>query len=143
MQKYIYISVEKAFEIHDYLLRNEGGLEGVIDAGQVESILIHIQNDEYYPTFYKKITHLIFSFINFHCFADGNKRTALALGAYFLDLNFTSSIAEKFIQKMENIVVEVAKGKISKNLLQKIIENIFEENEDNEELLSEIYNSLK
>ena len=47
----------------------------------------HIQNDDYYPALEDKLTHLVFALAKFHCFTDGNKRSAIALGAYFLELN--------------------------------------------------------
>lgn len=39
-------------------------------------------------------------------FMDGNKRTSIVLGAYFLKINgFTSDVVDYFIIEMENIVV--------------------------------------
>ena len=64
-----------------------GGADGVLDAGRLESVLQHIQNDVYYPTFEEKLTHLVFSANQFHCFQDGNKRISISLGAQFLLLN--------------------------------------------------------
>ena len=39
------------------------------------------------PTYTEKLTHLVFSINKFHAFNDGNKRSSLSLGAYFLELN--------------------------------------------------------
>ncbi|MEI7511515.1 MAG: type II toxin-antitoxin system death-on-curing family toxin [Candidatus Peregrinibacteria bacterium] len=141
-RKYLYLTAEKALEIHEFIVRDNGGLYGVKDMGQIESVLAHIQNDDYYPEVFDKVTHLVFSFTQFHCFSDGNKRTALALGAFFLGINYSNALAEKFIIEMENVVVEVAKGQISKDLLREIIEKIFYEDEENEELLLKIFKSL-
>lgn len=38
--------------------------------GYLASALEHIKNDDYYPTITDKITHLIFSCVKFHPFAD-------------------------------------------------------------------------
>ena len=43
-----------------------------------------------------------------------NKRTSIALGAFFLELNGLDSIVSKFIIEMENISVHVADNKIEK-----------------------------
>lgn len=142
-RKYIYISIEKTIEIHDHIVKGSNGLSGIKDIGQLDSILEHIQNDDYYPEMFDKITHLVFGLSKFHVFSDGNKRTALAMGAYFLGLNYSNTLAEKFMIEMENVVVDVASGKISKELLKDIIKSIFFEEENNEELLFEIYKALK
>ena len=55
MERIVYISLEKAIFVHTRILEKESGLKGVKDLGQVESILTHIQNNEYYPNFLDKI----------------------------------------------------------------------------------------
>lgn len=79
----IYFTSEYAIKIHDKIIDMSEGIAGVKAFGNIDSPLSHIQNDEYYPTFEKKLTHLIFSFNKFHGFNDGNKRTSIALGAFF------------------------------------------------------------
>ena len=142
MQRIVYINLERAVFIHDKILEKEAGLKGIKDQGQVDSILEHIQNDLYYPEFLDKITHLVFGLVKFHCFNDGNKRTALALGAYFIKLNFSSNLAEKFLIEMENIVVEIAENKIDKELLKECIFRIMEETDDEEEWLYKLFKTL-
>lgn len=142
-RKFIYIDLKKAVEIHDYIIKDQSGLQGIKDIGQLESILTHIKNDEYYPEVFDKVTHLVYSIIKFHVFSDGNKRTALALGTYFLGLNYSSALAEKFLIQMENIVVDIAANKINKHLLKDIIEGIFFEDANKDGLLFKIYKALK
>ncbi len=141
--KFIYIDIDKAILVHDHIIGNKDGLAGIKDRGQLESILAHIANDDYYPDVFDKVTHLVHGIIAFHVFLDGNKRTALALGAYFFGVNYSNTLAEKFIVKMENVVVEVAKNNIDKTLLKEIIKAIFFENEEDETLLYNIYKALK
>ncbi len=70
----IYITLEQAVEIHKKTIEvSGGGVLGQLDTGSLDSALFHIQNDDYYPTFEEKLTHLFFSACNFHCFQDGNK----------------------------------------------------------------------
>lgn len=82
-----YFDIEHAIEIHDFIINESGGSHGVNDLGLLESVLEHIQNDFYYSEFEKKITHLVYSVNKNHAFSDGNKRSSIALGAYFLELN--------------------------------------------------------
>ena len=57
----------------------------------------------------------------FHCFADGNKRLAITLSAQFLLFNGYMAVAKNFFTIMENISYQVAAGKITKDLLLRII----------------------
>lgn len=127
---------------HDWIINNSGGLHGIKDLGQLESVLEHIQNDDYYPTFEDKLTHLVFGINKFHAFSDGNKRSSLVLGAYFLQINGYEYCVKTFVQEMENIVVWLAEGKISKELLQKILSSLIYEDDYSEELKIELLLSL-
>lgn len=140
-----YITIEQAIETHKKtILYSGGGVYGHLNVGQLGSVLEHIKNDDYYPTFIDKLTHLFFCACKFHCFEDGNKRIAITLSAYFLLLNGHMAIAKDFFVIMENISYEVASGKISKELLHRIMTAIMDStyNHD-EELKLEIYNSIQ
>ncbi len=140
----IYINIKQAIEIHKTTVDiSGGGSDGVIDAGKLDSVLTHIQNDDYYPTFEEKLTHLFFGANKFHCFEDGNKRIAIALGAQFLLLNGYVFIVKIFIQEMENISYHLASGKIEKYLLLKIITEVINESEISNELKMEIFNAIE
>ena len=79
----IYFDLKHTLETHDKIIEISGGQFGVADTGLLESTLEHVKNDDYYPTIYEKLTHLIFSFAMNHAFLDGNKRSAIALGGFF------------------------------------------------------------
>ena len=131
---FLYIDIAQAIEIHNKTVEvSGGGITQVLDRGRLESVLQHIQNDDYYPTFEEKLTHLVFSSINFHCFADGNKRIGISLGAKFLINNGYLLITSQFIREMENISYHVAAGKISKDFLLEIITAIIGDDYDNNE----------
>lgn len=84
----IYLTLEQAVEVHRKTVEvSGGGALGHLDLGKLESVLQHMQNDDYYPTFEDKLTHLFFSACKFHCFLDGNKRIAITLCAQMLLLN--------------------------------------------------------
>jgi death-on-curing protein len=105
--------------------------------------LEHIQNDDYYPEFDHKLTHLVYAVNKGHCFNDGNKRTSIALGAFFLEINGLGVFCDKFIIEMENIAVEVADNIIDKDLLGEIITSLISEDEYNEALKLKIVNALQ
>ena len=140
----IYIDIKQAINIHKLTIEvSGGGANGIINAGYLESALHHIQNDDYYPTFEDKLTHLFFAANKFHSFEDGNKRIAISLGMLFLLLNGYLYCVQMFNQEMENISYHLADGKISKELLHEIIFAIINEVEISAELKLKIYNAIK
>ena len=144
MDRFIYITPEQAKITHEKTIQYSGGgtLEE-LDFGKLESVLYNIQNDDWYPTFVDKLTHLFFCTCQFHSFADGNKRLAITLSTLFLFLNGYLSIAETFLAKTENISLNVAASKIDKELLHKIMEAIMNGSYDEDEALKlEIYNAI-
>ena len=83
----IYLTLEQAKTIHSKTIQySGGGTYEALDIGKLDSVLQHIQNDDYYPNFVDKLTHLFFSTCQFHCFADGNKRLAITLSLQFFCL---------------------------------------------------------
>jgi len=139
---FLYFTTEYAIKTHDKIIEISGGASGIKDLGNLESPLEHIQNDDYYPDFEDKITHLVFSINKNHAFTDGNKRSSIALGAFFLELNGLDSMVSKFIIEMENIAVYVADNKMDKDLLFEIITSIIYEEDYSEELKLKIIESL-
>lgn len=138
----IYFSTPYAIKVHQKIIDISGGLAGVKDIGNIDSPLSHIQNDDYYPSLEEKLTHLVFSFNKFHAFNDGNKRTSIAMGAFFLEVNGLGTLVDKFIIEMENISVTVADNIIDKSLLHEIITSIINEPDYCEELKLKIYSAL-
>lgn len=145
MSEIVYITPEQARDTHHKTIKHSGG--GTLEELEFEKlvgVLNNIQNDEWYPTFVDKLTHLFFCTCQFHCFADGNKRLAITLSTLFLLLNGYMGIAHTFISNMENISLQVAASKIDKELLHKIMEAIMTNTfDENEALKLEIYNAIK
>lgn len=138
----IYFDYQHAMFVHDKILEISGGASGVKDENLIRSPLAHIANDEYYATFEEKLTHLVFTFNKFHGFSDGNKRTSIALGVFFLVVNGLDVFADKFIIEMENIAVAVASDIIDKSMLERIISSIINEEDFSETLKLEILDAL-
>lgn len=141
----IYLTLDQAKGTHRKTIEvSGGGSLGYLEIGKLNSVLTHIQNDNYYPTFLDKITHLFFCSNKFHCFQDGNKRIAITLAAQFLLLNGYMYCSSRFIREMENISYHVAAGKIDKELLKDIIAAIInKEIDDDEELKLRMYHAIQ
>jgi death-on-curing protein len=137
-----YFDIRHAIQTHDKIIDISGGTHGIRDQGLLESALHHIQNDDYYPEFHDKLTHIVYSVAMNHAFTDGNKRTAIALGGFFLSLNGYGRIVGTFFIEMENIVLWVAEHKIDKEFLSEIIESLVEVGEFTEEIKLRIFKIL-
>jgi death on curing protein len=136
-----YFDVAHAIEVHDDILRKSGGNPGILNLGLLESVLGHIQNDSYYPKIEDKITHLFFSINKNHAFNDGNKRSSIALASYFMEINGYGFEVSRFLSETENIAVDVADNRISKDLLQEIVFSLLYESDYSEELKLKIIES--
>lgn len=134
MYPLLYFDVAHAINVHDEIIQRSGGFQGTKDIESLESVLGHIQNDTYYPAIEHKLTHLCYSVNKNHAFSDGNKRSSIALSAYFLEINGFDFLVTRFIIEMENIAVDVADNRIGKDLLYEIICSILYEDDFSDEL---------
>ncbi|EQA3555846.1 type II toxin-antitoxin system death-on-curing family toxin [Campylobacter upsaliensis] len=118
-----YLSLQEVLELHDRMIQAMDGLNGANpkQIALLDSALTQIQNDDYYPSFIDKLTHLMFACVKFHPFIDGNKRTALLIGRTFIKINYPDSLPTDFYQKLEDIIVSVASDEISKDELAQIL----------------------
>lgn len=139
----MYLTLEQAIEVHGKTVEASGGGSlGQLEIGKLDAVLQHIQNDDYYPTFDAKLTHLFFCACKFHCFEDGNKRIAITLCAQMLLLNGYLRSVNAFIRESENISYHVAAGNISKELLGEWIDAVLGGDEDDEALKLKIFNAI-
>lgn len=99
-----YPTIQDVLAVHESVLNKSGGLAGVKDLGRLDSVLNFIHSDDYYPTFVDKLTQIINGIASFHVFIDGNKRTAIATGAYFMIIN-NYSTSRHFIDEMEDLIL--------------------------------------
>lgn len=136
MSSFKYIeSIEEVIEIHKKTVEiSGGGTEGILNLNSLSACLEHIQNDDYYPTFIDKLTHLFFVANKSHSFQDGNKRIAIALGMKFLLNNGYLFVIQKFAEKMESVSYQLAASRIDKELLHDIIYSIIYEDDYSETL---------
>lgn len=123
LRKFIYPDLDVVMQKHDEeVILKSGGTLGILDAGLIDSALSFIENDRYYKTFEDKLTHLVFSIAKNHAFVDGNKRTAIVVGAYFLEVNsYDQYVIDVFIREMENVILLVVQNRLNKRELKEII----------------------
>ena len=119
----IYFDTNLLVGWHDRIIEEKGGLRGVKDEGQIDSVLANIQNDTYYPTLLEKSVHLFHSLIKFHCFNDANKRTAVCALINFLLLNGCilddeTDAEVKTLGALEVFAILVATNRLKKEGLQ-------------------------
>lgn len=56
MEQIYYLTLDEAVKIHRATIEKSGGGDiGDLDLGRLDSVLTHIQNDDYYPTFIDKL----------------------------------------------------------------------------------------
>ncbi len=140
---WLYLSLEQAIVIHGKtVMVSGGGSTGQLEIEKLDGVLNHIQNDDYYPSFDTKLTHLFFCACKFHCFEDGNKRIAITLCAQMLLLNGYLRSVNAFIRDSENISYHVAAGAISKELLGEWMRAILNGQDDDESLKLKIYQAI-
>ncbi|SCK11708.1 type II toxin-antitoxin system death-on-curing family toxin [Vogesella sp. LIG4] len=140
--KFFYFDAGHAEQVHDWIIENSGGLPGTKSRHHLESPLAHIQNDDYYPEMADKLAFLIYAINKNHAFHDGNKRSSIALGAYFLELNGYDYVVRRFVLEMENIAVYVAANAIDRQLLRRIVESLMYEEDYSEALKLDLITAI-
>ena len=112
----VYLEIEEVIRIHDEILAESGGLNGIRDMGGLESALVQPQMEmfggELYPTLAEKAAMLGFSLISNHPFLDGNKRIGHATMETFMLLNGYEIDAS--VDEQEATILQVAAKEMDK-----------------------------
>jgi death-on-curing protein len=105
MTEWRWVGREVVLAVHDRQLAEHGGLDGVRDAGAIESALARPRNLVAYsdPDAADLAAAYAFGLAKNHGFADGNKRTAWVVARLFLAdnghrLNFDKPEAVKIVE---------------------------------------------
>ena len=119
-----YLTVNQVISFHDDLLNIFGGLPGIRDNNLLISALqapkASFDGKEMYPSIYEKAAVYLYHIAKNHPFNDGNKRTAYVAVLAFLRANRTTI---KFkATELEQLVVDVANGSISKDRLSQFFQ---------------------
>ncbi len=147
MKKYIinYPTLEKCLEIHKIIIDKSGGLDNFYPdrIGYLESTLVHIQNDTYYPEFLDKLTHLFYCICQNHSFVDVNKRTSLGVCKLFLSINDYNYVLSDFMLRLEDVAVALACGKFNETEIRDILNRMLNLEEFTEEQKLTILTSME
>ena len=113
MSNWNWIELRDAFVIHEMQLHEHGGAAGIRDAGGLESALARPQNLAAYgdPDAAALAAAYAFGISKNHPFVDGNKRTALVVLEFFLELNGWTLTADDV--QCVLIMLGVADGRLS------------------------------
>lgn len=119
-----YLSIFQIIELHEQLIEQSGGIHGIRDFNGLESAIAQPEmtfgGEDLYPKLTQKAATLAYSLCMNHPFVDGNKRVAHAAMEIFLVLNGYELNAS--IDEQENLFLDLAKGRISREKLTEWLE---------------------
>ena len=103
MVERVYLTIAEVIAIHQHLIEEYGGIQGLRDQGALEAAIFRPLTG-YYHDLSEEAAALLESLVNNHPFLDGNKRVGFAAAHTFLllngfDLDVTSKIAFDFVLK--------------------------------------------
>ena len=111
-----YLTVNEVVELHDMILQQSAGQQGLRDAGSLDSAVAQPRmafgGVELYPTIVEKAAALGFSLVMNHPFLDGNKRIGHAAMETFLILNGYELSAD--IDDQERTILQLAAGELER-----------------------------
>ena len=111
------LKLNEVLYLHQQLLKQSGGADGIRDLGVLESALAQPQMTfdgvDLYPTLVDKTAALGYSLINNHPFVDGNKRVGQAAMEIFLILNGYE--IEATVDEQEQLILNIAAGDLKRD----------------------------
>ena len=114
-----YLTLSEVLVLHQRLIAQSGGAEGVRQLGGIESAVAQPQmsfdGEELYPAIEDKATALCFSLVMNHPFVDGNKRIGHAAMETFLVLNGYELTAN--VDDTEKTILNLAAGEVTRDEL--------------------------
>lgn len=111
-----YVTLDEALYLHEMLLAEFGGAQGVRDLGLLESALLRPQTG-YYADLVEEAAALWESLAMNHPFVDGNKRVAYACVEMFLQLNGADIAASN--DEIEHFIYgNLEAGTFNKNVIE-------------------------
>jgi len=111
-----YLTLAELLELHQRIITQSGGADGIRDLGLAESALAQPEMSfggaDLYPTLAKKAAALCFSLVMNHPFVDGNKRIGHAAMETFLILNGCELTAD--VDESESAILHLAAGQLER-----------------------------
>jgi death-on-curing protein len=119
-----YLTLGEVLHLHERVIAQRGGGEGVRDLGVIESAVAQpratFDDRDLYPTLATKAVALCYSLIRGHGFIDGNKRVAHAALEVFLVLNGAELQAD--VDEQERVFLELAAGTTTREAFSEWVE---------------------
>jgi death-on-curing protein len=117
-----YISFQYVLEVHDKLIKEYGGRQGILNEGLLRSALempkSRFAGKDLHRTIYDKAAAYLFHLIQNYPFTDGNKRTASMTAMLFFTTNYKGSYS--FCDdEYQELILKVAQGLITKKEIAK------------------------
>lgn len=126
MQEIKFLSLSEIVLIHENQINTYGGSTGIRDINLLNSAIAMPESQfsgEYlHNGLFEMAAAYIFHIAQNHPFVDGNKRTALASGLVFLDLNNIDMEDPKEI--LYKMMINVASGNINKERISIILQEL-------------------
>lgn len=108
-----FLTVSEIISLHDKLIFNTGGANGLRDIGLLESAVYSAYNAfedvEQYPSIEEKAARLAYAIISNHAFIDGNKRIGILIMLMTLRLNYVMVAYSQ--QELIDLGLSLASGK--------------------------------
>jgi death-on-curing protein len=118
MKEPYWLTREECLALHEMMLSQHGGSEGLRDENMLESALAKPRQLFAYgePTMSDLAASYVFGLVKNHPFIDGNKRTGFMLGAGFLERNgyeFHASEAEAVVRTLALAASEMSESEFA------------------------------
>jgi len=118
MKEPYWLTREECLALHEMMLSQHGGSEGLRDENMLESALARPRQLFAYekPTMSDLAASYVCGLVKNHPFIDGNKRTGFMLGAGFLERNgyeFHASEAEAVVRTLALAAGELSEAKFA------------------------------
>lgn len=121
-----FLSLENVLEIHRYQIEHFGGDAAVLNQGLLESAIAQPRQGFGGAYLHADLAAMaaayLYHIVRNHPFADGNKRTGTHAAIVFLATNGFE--VELPVDRWEQIVLDVAQGKISKDALAEFVREV-------------------
>lgn len=115
----IYLTEGQLLLIHSMVIDETGGSHGVRDHHALAALRDLPKQKtfgkELYPTVFQKAAVYVRNIIGAHPFVDGNKRTAMAAAAVFMELNGYQTIAKE--GEVEKMALRIIREKLSQEVI--------------------------
>ncbi len=112
-----YLSRKEIVKIHDTIIKETGGLEGVLDERALLMLesqpAQYVYGKELYPGIFKKTAFYERAINGGHIFIDGNKRTSIAVVNKFLIKNSYVFEPSEEKEELEKVSIDIAQNLLS------------------------------